>query len=111
MDHDPPEWLELIRLVRKHFNRSGSGNAMEDLLELRQTGTIDDYIELFERLHSKLLLENQLLTEIDLINAFVGGLKHVIRAFVNVFKTLTLDNAFECAIHMEGAVDTQYKKK
>jgi Retroviral aspartyl protease len=40
----------------------------------------------------------------------VGGLKHDIRVFVKVFKLLTLDSAFECAFHMEGAFDTQYRK-
>jgi hypothetical protein len=48
IDHDPSDWPELIRLVRKRFNHFRSRNAMEDLLELRKIGTVDDYIELFE---------------------------------------------------------------
>jgi hypothetical protein len=35
MDHDPPDWSELVRLVRKRFNRQVSHNGMEELLELR----------------------------------------------------------------------------
>jgi Ty3 transposon capsid-like protein len=110
MDHDPPDWPELVRLVRKRFNRQGSHNGIEELVELRQNGTVDEYIELFERLRSRLLVENRMFSESDFIDVFIGELKGEIKAFVKAFKPLTLDATFELAQFMEGAMESQYRK-
>jgi hypothetical protein len=83
---------------------------MKELLSLHQTGSIDDYIELFERLKSKLLLENRLFSETDFLDAFVRGLKLEIKSFVKVFKPQGLDDAYEHALHLEGAIEYQYKR-
>jgi Retrotransposon gag protein len=110
IDHDPPEWLELVKLVRKRFNRSSTKNEMEDLLELHQTGSTEEYIELFERLRSKLFFENHLFYEFDCLDVFVGDLKAELKAFVKVFKPQTLEDAFDYALHMDSALDSQLRK-
>jgi hypothetical protein len=46
----------MVRLVRKRFSRQGSRNGMEDLLELRQNGLVDEYIEVFEFLSLEVTL-------------------------------------------------------
>jgi hypothetical protein len=83
---------------------------MEELLELHQRGTTEDYIEHFERLRSKLLMENRLFSELDFLDAFVGGLKPDIRAFVKTFKPHTLEDAFDYALNMDDALDSQLKR-
>jgi Ty3 transposon capsid-like protein len=83
---------------------------MEDLKELYQTGNVEEYIEAFERLRSKLLLENRLFTEVDFMDAFVGGLKPEIKSFVKVFHPYTLDAAYDYVSQMEIAVDTQFRR-
>jgi Retrotransposon gag protein len=57
IDHDPLDWPQLVQLIRKRFNRIGTRNGIEELLDFHQSGSIEDYIEKFERLRSKLLLE------------------------------------------------------
>jgi Retrotransposon gag protein len=110
MDHDAHTWPDLVKLIKRHFQRLGTRNGMEEPKELHQTGSIDDYIELFERLRFKLLLKNRLFTEIDFMDAFVGGLKPEIKAFVKAFQPQTLDATFTYACHMECAIDTQLRR-
>jgi Retrotransposon gag protein len=110
MDHDPPDWPELVRLIRKQFSRKGGRNGMEELLDLRHSGSVEEYIEMFERLRSKLLIENKLFSEHDFIDTFVGGLKPDIRAFVKAFHPTLLEAAYDYALNMEGAVDSQFRR-
>jgi RNase H-like domain found in reverse transcriptase/Reverse transcriptase (RNA-dependent DNA polymerase)/Integrase zinc binding domain/Retroviral aspartyl protease/Ty3 transposon capsid-like protein/Integrase core domain/Chromo (CHRromatin Organisation MOdifier) domain len=110
IDHDPPDWPTLIRLIKKRFQRQGGKNGMDELKELHQNGSVEEYIEQFERLRSKLLIENRLFTETDFIDVFYSGLKQEIRAFVRAFKPQSLDETFEYALQMESALDTQLKK-
>jgi Ty3 transposon capsid-like protein len=98
IDHEPPDWPTLVRLVRKCFQRTSIKNGMEELNDSHQYGSVEDYIEQFERLRLRLLLENRLFTEVDFINAFIGGLKVDIKAFVKLFKPLSLDDTFEYAL-------------
>jgi Retrotransposon gag protein len=56
IDHDPPDWVDLVRRVRKRFQLRISKNGMEELMELHQSSSVDEYIERFERLRAKLLL-------------------------------------------------------
>jgi Ty3 transposon capsid-like protein len=111
VDHDPPPWPDLVRLIRKRFNRIGTKNGMEELLDLHHTGNTEDYIERFERLRSRLLLKNHLFSEADFLDVFGGGgLKPELKAFVKVFKPQSLDDAFDFALHMESALDSQLKQ-
>jgi Retroviral aspartyl protease/Ty3 transposon capsid-like protein len=110
IDHEPPPWTELVRLVRKRFQRVGVKNGMEELMTLHHTTTVSDFIELFERLRAKLLLENRQFTETDFIDAFTGGLKPEIKSFVKVFRPQTLEDAYDHALNLEGAVESQMRK-
>jgi hypothetical protein len=42
---------------------------------MRQTGTVEEYMEQFERVRSKLVLEKRQFSEIVFIDAFISGLK------------------------------------
>jgi hypothetical protein len=54
---------------------------MEELLDLHHNGSTEEYIEHFERLKSKLLLENYLFFETDFLDAFIIGLRPKLRVF------------------------------
>jgi hypothetical protein len=83
---------------------------MEELKELEQTGTVEEYIENFERLRTRLLLENRLFTKTDFLDVFIGGLKSDVKALVKAFKPTTLDDTYYYAFHMESALDSHLKK-
>jgi hypothetical protein len=61
-------------------------------------------------LRSKLLFENHLFSESDFLDVFVGDLKAELKAFVKVFKPQTLEDAFDYALHMDSALDSQLRK-
>jgi Retrotransposon gag protein len=93
IDHDPPDWADwadLVIRVRKRFQLRVTKNGMEELMELHHTDSVGEYIERFERLHVIILLENRLFFETDFIDAFIGGLKSELRAFVKAFKPQSL---------------------
>jgi hypothetical protein len=56
------------------------------------------------------LFEGRHLTEADFINIFVGGLKGKIKPFVKIFKSSTLEEAYEYALYMEQTTDSPFKK-
>jgi Retroviral aspartyl protease len=55
-------------------------------------------------------LENRQFTETDFIDAFTGGLKPEIKSFVKVFRPQTLEDAYDHALNLEGAVESQMRK-
>jgi hypothetical protein len=97
----------LIKLVGKHFNRTGTKNDIEDLLDLHQTSSIEEYIE---RLRFKLILNNQLFFETNFMDAFIGGLKSELKAFVKAYKPTTLKDGFEYALHMNSVLEIKFRK-
>jgi Retrotransposon gag protein len=60
IDHESPDWSQLVQLVRRRFQSRVSKNGMEELMDTHQTGSVIEYIEKFERLRARLLLENHL---------------------------------------------------
>jgi hypothetical protein len=71
---------------------------MEELLDLHHNGSTEEYIEHFERLKSKLLLENYLFFETDFLDAFIIGLRPKLRVFIKAFKPQILEDAFDYAL-------------
>jgi hypothetical protein len=96
----------MVKLVRKYFNLTGNKNGMEDLIEHHQSSSVDEYIETFERLKSKLLLENHLFTVADFLDVFIRGLESELKAFVKALKPLTLDDVYDYALHMESVLES-----
>lgn len=64
----------------------------------------------FEKVKTRLLLENRHFSESDFVVSFINGLKEDVKPFVKPFKPLTLEDAYEYALHMENAIDCQFKK-
>jgi Ty3 transposon capsid-like protein len=91
LDHEPPDWELLTRLVSSRFKRINTINTLDDLKSLNQHGTIEEYWLQFEKLRSRILLEGRNFSERDFIDTFVSGLKGEIKPFVLAFKPTTVD--------------------
>jgi hypothetical protein len=83
---------------------------MEELKDLHQINSVEDYIERFEGLRTRLLLENRMFTEVDFMDAFIGGLKGKLRSFMKIFRPQSLDDTYDYALQMESALDSQFKR-
>jgi Retrotransposon gag protein len=79
IDHESSDRSQLVRLIRKRFQSTDFKNGMEELMELYQTGSMTEYIEKFERLRARILLENRLFSEADFIDAFIGDSNQISR--------------------------------
>jgi Ty3 transposon capsid-like protein len=110
MDHDPPDWDRLVTLVHKRFVKVNAKSALEEWKDIHQIGTVIEYYGQFDKLRSRLLLERRKFSEVDYIDAFVGGLKGEIKSFVKLFKPVTIEEAFESALHVEDALESQSRK-
>jgi hypothetical protein len=55
-------------------------------------------------------LENRLFSKLDFIDAFIGGLKPELRAFVRGFKPQSLEDAYDQACNWEGGVELQNRE-
>lgn len=56
VDHEPSDWTELVKLVFKRFKRSTTVGALEEL-KMNPLGAVEEYMDRFERVKSRLLLE------------------------------------------------------
>jgi Retroviral aspartyl protease/Ty3 transposon capsid-like protein len=110
IDHEPPDWEGLVRLVNARFKKITTKNTMEELKALNQTGIVEEYGIQFEKVRSRILLDGRRFSERDFIDTFVSGLKGEIKPCVQVFKPSTLEEALEYALQMEMTSDNQYKR-
>jgi Retrotransposon gag protein len=110
IDHDPPPWRELVRLVQSRFTNPVSSNTLDNLKHMNQIATVNEYIEQFEKLRSRILLEGRNFSERDFMDSFISGLKGELKPMVMTFKPPSLVSAYEYALYMESAVEIQQKR-
>jgi hypothetical protein len=54
------------------FQLGITNTGLDDLKTLTQSSTVHEYLQQFEQLKSKLLLEGRHFTEIDFVDIFIG---------------------------------------
>lgn len=78
---------------------------MEEFNNLRQSGTVDEFLVKFEDLKAQILLRNPQPNESHLLSSFLGALKEEIKFAVKMFKPPTLKLAIEKARMQEKAIE------
>jgi hypothetical protein len=63
----------LVSLVTNRFKRIIHKNTLDELKVLNQSSTVDEYWHLFEKSHSRMLLEGRWFSEKDFIDVFISG--------------------------------------
>jgi hypothetical protein len=91
--HPDVYWEEFTQALCVRFGPSDFEDFDEALAKLRQTGTIREYQNQFERLAAKV----QNWPEKALVGSYIGGLRDDIRAEVKLFKPTTLTHAISLA--------------
>ena len=86
-------WEEFTQALCVRFGPSDFEDFDEALAKLRQTGTIREYQNQFERLAAKV----QNWPEKALVGSYIGGLRDDIHAEVKLFKPTTLTHAISLA--------------
>lgn len=86
-------WEQFMAAVEKKFCANDYRAALGELLELKQTGTVEEYVGAFEALQYQLTMLNMGLDEMFFITQFVKGLSADISAGVQAQVSDTMDRA------------------
>jgi hypothetical protein len=110
--HNLETWAELCVAIENRFGRDLHNNFMRELLSLRQTTTVKDYVERFEQLRHKVLLHNDKYDDVLFVNRFIDGLKYDIRNAILLHKPRTVDVAASLAfMQAELLENSKYNEK
>jgi len=102
-------WAELCIAVESKFGRDLYHNAMNDLLQIKQTADVQEYYDRFQGVMHKVLVHNKSLDEVFFVSKFLQGLKSDISAAIVLHKPRTVDAALSLALMQANILDTQSK--
>ena len=100
------EWTDFVLAVVARFRDNSGENAVERFNKLSQIGTIESYIDEFEKYRSLMNQQGHNLTEEYMLDSFIGGLKDTIKPFVRAFKPTTICEAVEYARLQEDTLNS-----
>ncbi|PKI45686.1 hypothetical protein CRG98_034002 [Punica granatum] len=86
------KWEEYVAAVVARFGETGFEDPMADLKNLRQLGSLREYMDEFDILSNKVVIN-----EIDVLSHFLGELKTEIQLPVRVFQPTSLAQAYSLA--------------
>ncbi|KAG8391290.1 hypothetical protein BUALT_Bualt01G0172600 [Buddleja alternifolia] len=87
-----PSWVEYVRALSDRFGVSLFDDPMAELVNLKQTGNIQDYLDKFDGLMNCVEL-----SETYAISCFMGGIKTEIAIHIRMFKPKTLEEVINLA--------------
>jgi hypothetical protein len=99
-DDAPASWEELQEAIRDYFVPAGAYvQARSRLYYLRQTGSVQSYIEEFQEI--RMVVGN--VSEPEALDKFVRGLRLPVEEHVRIHNPQTVDRAMELALNYEDA--------
>ncbi|KAM0053973.1 putative nucleotidyltransferase, Ribonuclease H [Helianthus debilis subsp. tardiflorus] len=99
-------WEEYSRSAITRFSERLSEDAMEELKNLNQTGSLHDYTKEFDSLLNRVKLSDEYAASL-----YVGGLKPEIRCLVKIFKPKTMRDAISMAKQQNVVFTTLFGDK
>lgn len=99
--HQLTTWTALARSLERRFGPSTYENHESALYKLQQTTTVNDYIQGFIQLSTRV----DTLTTGNLLNIFLSGLKPEIHKLLKLFKPTNLDDALGIAKLVEDVLN------
>ena len=92
------EWESLCKAVIERFQRDDHNLVIRQFFHIRQTGSISEYIELFDELVHQLLAHDPYFNPSVITSRFVDGLRNDIKSVVLVHIPKDLDTASSLAM-------------
>lgn len=99
------EWGEMCRLVHEKFGKNKYVHYRRQLRKLKQTDSVSEYVEQFDKLRHQLLLYNPALDESFFVEEFIEGLKPELRTTVRLRLPEDLDTASLLALLQEEELE------
>ncbi|XP_021653075.2 uncharacterized protein LOC110644554 [Hevea brasiliensis] len=102
-------WKDFEKDLCRRFGEDGLEDVVEEIMKMRQEGTVEEYQDKFEdrRIRLERVMPN--LGEAYFLSAFVGGLRDDIRPMVRMMKPTTLFHDFEIAKYQEQLLSCSKK--
>lgn len=98
-------WSEFTKHVLKRFMTQAGGSLISQFNKLKQTASVNNYIQEFEELRALLKENNQTLNKEYFFESFVGALKKEIGKLVEIQKPTSLLDAIQMALQSEDIVN------
>jgi hypothetical protein len=95
------EWTTLCNLVFKRWDRDQHQIFMKQVLALKQTGSIAEYIEKFEDLRHQLLLHYPSVSNVFFVAHFLDGLRDDIRSAITIHRAQDMETVCSVALMQE----------
>jgi hypothetical protein len=110
LHHALGNWEHFSSAVLDQFGLYEYPKAMDDLLNLRQTGSLEEYVSVFDDLRYSTAVHNPQLDEIFFVAQFVKGLKREIQGPVRCQVPTTVNRAVLLATLQQDVLDKSRPK-
>ena len=84
LQHGLGSWVEFIQAVEEQFGSVDYRSELDDLLLLKQRGTVEEYAAEFESLQFQICMHNSGYEEVFFVAQFIKGLKPEIQPAVQL---------------------------
>lgn len=108
VEHPNPTWPVLVEAVFERFKLRNNINPVIQFKNVKQEGSVEEYVREFQRAKARLLAETGIKHEYFFVWSFVCGLKEDIQNSIHLFKPL--NEAFNLAVEIEIAFGPNEKK-
>lgn len=108
--HSVESWAELCVVVHSKFGKDKYQEHLEELENMSQEGSVDEYYTKFEELMHKVLIYNRAFDDTYFVTKFMGGLKTEIKAAIKLHKPRSVDAALSLAKTQEELLGELNKK-
>jgi hypothetical protein len=96
-------WEQFCIMVRDRFDRDQHELLVRQILHIRQTSSVSDYIARFTSLTDQLIAYNKGVDPVYFVTRFIDGLRTEIRSVLLVQRPQNLDTACTLALLQEEA--------
>lgn len=112
--HSVLTWPELCVAVEQKFWQDLHRNYMRDLLAIRQTSDVLEYVGRFEQAKHRVLMHNKDMGDVFFVQEFLDGLKYNISNAITLHKPRTIDVTLSLALMQEelwGASNKRFSNR
>ncbi|KAH7692048.1 Retrotransposon gag domain-containing protein [Dioscorea alata] len=104
-EENSPNWEEYVTQLDTRFGSELHYDPMAELKDLRQTGSVHNYLIKFEELLNKIDLSDD-----HILSFFMCGLKEEIKDTIRLFRPANLQEAISLARIQEAAIDNAIRR-
>lgn len=103
-------WEHFMKVVQNKFGAYEYQHCIDSMLELEQTGTVEEYVTEFEALQFQIVVHNPGMGDTYFVSQFIKGLKSDIRFLVHGQVPQTMERAI-MVVKIQQSIQERSKTK